>query len=141
VADYFGCSVALEGSRIVVGAPAYSFFEGGAAYLFNYRDGSWEQTTRLLSSDLEDDDELGGAVAISDGTIFIGAPGDENDTGAAYVFAAPIAGDIDGDGDVDTADLLALLAAWGPCGDCPEDIDGNGTVNTADLLILLANWG
>jgi len=50
-------------------------------------------------------------------------------------------GDIDGDGDVDTADLLALLAAWGPCEGCPEDIDGNGVVNTADLLTLLANWG
>ena len=50
-------------------------------------------------------------------------------------------GDIDGDGDVDTQDLLALLAAWGPCEGCPEDIDGNGVVNTADLLTLLANWG
>ncbi|MDY7110321.1 MAG: M14 family zinc carboxypeptidase, partial [Planctomycetota bacterium] len=54
---------------------------------------------------------------------------------------ASIPGDIDGDGDVDTADLLALLAAWGACEGCPEDIDGNGVVNTADLLILLANWG
>jgi len=50
-------------------------------------------------------------------------------------------GDVDEDGDVDTADLLAMLAAWGPCEGCPEDIDGNGVVNTADLLILLANWG
>ena len=52
-----------------------------------------------------------------------------------------IPGDIDGDGDVDTADLLALLAAWGPCPDCPEDINGDGVVNTTDLLTLLANWG
>jgi subtilisin family serine protease len=52
-----------------------------------------------------------------------------------------IPGDIDGDGDVDTADLLALLAAWGECEGCPEDINGDGVVNTADLLILLGNWG
>jgi len=52
-----------------------------------------------------------------------------------------IPGDIDGDGDVDTADLLLLLAAWGPCEDCPEDINGDGVVNTVDLLLLLANWG
>jgi hypothetical protein len=50
-------------------------------------------------------------------------------------------GDIDGDGDVDTADLLALLGAWGPCEGCPEDLDGDGVVNTADLLTLLGNWG
>jgi hypothetical protein len=50
-------------------------------------------------------------------------------------------GDINGDGDVDTEDLLALLAAWGPCEDCPEDINGDGVVDTEDLLILLGNWG
>jgi len=54
-------------------------------------------------------------------------------------------GDVDGDGDVDTADLLALLGAWGDCPEppeeCPADFDGNGQVNTADLLILLGNWG
>jgi hypothetical protein len=53
-------------------------------------------------------------------------------------------GDVNGDGVVDTADLLALLAAWGTCpdppADCPADFDGDGTVGTADLLILLANW-
>jgi hypothetical protein len=53
----------------------------------------------------------------------------------------PAPGDIDGDGDVDTTDLLLLLAAWGPCPGCPEDINGDGTVNTADLLLLLGNWG
>jgi hypothetical protein len=50
-------------------------------------------------------------------------------------------GDIDHDGDVDTQDLLALLAAWGPCEGCPEDLNGDGIVNTEDLLTLLANWG
>ncbi|MDY7108518.1 MAG: hypothetical protein SYC29_07755 [Planctomycetota bacterium] len=50
-------------------------------------------------------------------------------------------GDVDGDGDVDTADLLLLLGAWGDCPGCPEDINEDGVVNTADLLILLGNWG
>ena len=50
-------------------------------------------------------------------------------------------GDVDGDGDVDTADLLLLLGAWGDCPGCPEDITGDGVVNTADLLLLLGNWG
>jgi hypothetical protein len=49
-------------------------------------------------------------------------------------------GDFDGDGDVDTADLLILLAAWGTTG--PDgDVDGDGDVDTEDLLALLAAWG
>ena len=39
-------------------------------------------------------------------------------------------------------DLLALLAAWGPCpAPCPPDFDGGGTVDIFDLLTLIANWG
>ncbi len=49
-------------------------------------------------------------------------------------------GDIDGDGDVDFADLLALIAAWGS-GDATADLNGDGVVNLADLLILIGNWG
>ena len=48
--------------------------------------------------------------------------------------------DFDGDGAVNTADLLRLLAAWGNPGGL-EDVDGDGIVNTADLLALLAAWG
>jgi hypothetical protein len=49
--------------------------------------------------------------------------------------------DLDDDGDVDFADLLVLLSAWGPCGPpCPADLDGNGAVDFADLLILLSSW-
>jgi len=46
--------------------------------------------------------------------------------------------DFDADCDVDTADLLYLLANWGtPDG----DVDGDGDTDTADLLALLAAWG
>lgn len=54
-------------------------------------------------------------------------------------------GDLDGDGVVGILDLLALLAAWGPCPDPPEscfaDLDCDGEVKIFDLLILIANWG
>ncbi|MEE9129570.1 MAG: dockerin type I domain-containing protein, partial [Phycisphaerales bacterium] len=55
-----------------------------------------------------------------------------------------IPGDLNGDGVVGAADLLILLASWGPCGecqDCPADLDVNGKVCASDLLILLVNWG
>jgi hypothetical protein len=55
-----------------------------------------------------------------------------------------IPGDINGDGVVDVLDLLALLAAWGPCPvpppECAADINGDGVVDVLDLLELLANW-
>ena len=47
--------------------------------------------------------------------------------------------DLDGNGSVDTSDLLALFAQWGTAG--PADFDGSGAVDTNDLLILFANWG
>ena len=50
--------------------------------------------------------------------------------------------DVDESGDIGFDDLLAVLAAWGPCDeDCPEDIDGSGTVGFDDLLLVLAGWG
>jgi hypothetical protein len=61
---------------------------------------------------------------------------DENGTADACENDCPA--DFDGDGDVDTADLLHLLGAWGtPDG----DVDGDGDTDTADLLALLAAWG
>jgi hypothetical protein len=52
--------------------------------------------------------------------------------------------DLDVNGTVNTADLLALLAAWGPCPPdefCHADFDYSGAVGTTDLLTLLAAWG
>lgn len=53
-----------------------------------------------------------------------------------------VAGDLDGDGDVNGADLGILLASWGPCPrGCNADFDGDGAVGAADLGILLGAWG
>ncbi|MBT8487133.1 MAG: VCBS repeat-containing protein [Phycisphaerae bacterium] len=49
--------------------------------------------------------------------------------------------DLDDDGVVGFTDLLALLAAWGPCPGCAEDIDGDGDVGFVDLLTVLDDWG
>ena len=62
----------------------------------------------------------------------------------AFEFQAGVLGDLNGDGTVDTVDLLLLFAAWGlcvDCGECDADLDGDCTVSVNDLLLLFANWG
>ncbi len=51
-------------------------------------------------------------------------------------------GDVNGDGCVDDADLLAVLFAFGQSGSGQaEDVNGDGIVDDADLLIVLFNFG
>ena len=71
-----------------------------------------------------------------------GAPPTGNAGGSLAGAACP--GDLEDTGTVDVFDLLALLDAWGPCGDpsdCPADLTGSGVVDVFDLLELLDNWG
>jgi len=55
-----------------------------------------------------------------------------------------------GDGLVNVTDLLAVIGAWGACGNpanCPADISpagppvGDDVVNVADLLAVIGGWG
>jgi formylglycine-generating enzyme required for sulfatase activity len=59
---------------------------------------------------------------------------------AAPATAQSCAGDLDGSGEVDGADLGTLLNAWGSCSSCAADLNGDGAVNGTDLGTLLANW-
>ena len=63
-----------------------------------------------------------------------------------YNFRAPIAGDLDADGDVDLTDLSTMLSAFGSCDGDPgfvpaADIDNSGCVDLSDLSRLLSNFG
>ncbi len=52
----------------------------------------------------------------------------------------PMCGDIDGDREIDTVDLLILLeyVVTGTSVDvCVGDIDGNGHINSLDVLLLM----
>lgn len=58
---------------------------------------------------------------------------------------SPCPTDLDDDFAIGLSDLVALLAAWGPCDpkepECPADLDADGQVGFGDLVGLLADWG
>jgi hypothetical protein len=90
--DYFGTSVDVHESRIVVGAPGAGSELGrtGAAYVFR-RDlaGQWNQVAKLAPSDLESADEFGTAVALNGSTIAVGTRLDDDggvSSGSVYLF-------------------------------------------------------
>jgi hypothetical protein len=94
--DQFGCSVAISGNTVVVGAFSVgngNFF--GAVYVFVEPVGGWESMSALSTPTvvLTDpkgmkDDEFGYWVAISGNTIVASALGPNQ--GAVYVFTAPM---------------------------------------------------
>ena len=54
----------------------------------------------------------------------------------------PCIGDVNGDSQVNGADLGLLLGSWGACPTgCPADLNDDGNVNGADLGLMLGAWG
>lgn len=88
---------------------------------------------------------IGGPAIGQDGILIVCGVG--TDVRAYQTKLPQIPGDLNGDGVVNTTDLLLLFSSWGPCAncklpeDCPADLDGDCTVSTNDLLLLFANWG
>lgn len=98
--------------------------------------------------DVVPSDLFGFAAALDAGALIVAAPGDDevaSEAGAACAFdlvtcgACP--GDVNVDGVVGFADLLDILANWGPCSGCPADADGDGAVGFSDVLLVLSAWG
>ena len=57
---------------------------------------------------------------------------------------ASCTGDVNNDNTVNVTDLLAVIGAWGPCGnpnDCPPDINNDDSVDVTDLLAVIGAWG
>jgi hypothetical protein len=80
---FFGISVALSGSTVLVGAYGQTF--SGAAYVFTDSGSIWSQQAELTASDGAANDSFGWSVALAGSTAVVGAPGNQG-TGAAYVF-------------------------------------------------------
>ena len=86
--DSFGNSVALDGSRAIVGAPGRDG-NRGAAYIFDLSGGTWSKTTDIsLGTDANPDDEFGYSVALDGSRALVGVPGRYNgfNKGTAYIF-------------------------------------------------------
>lgn len=91
--DFFGISVAVSGSTLVVGAPFDSIGTSsnqGSAYVFERHGGSWVETQKLIASDGAPGDLFGNSVTVSGSTIVVGADADDIggnfEQGSAYVF-------------------------------------------------------
>ena len=101
--DRFSLYVAVDGNTAVMGAHGEDHDGGdihGACYIFEKRNGKWEETKELKHDDGSAGDSLGSAVAINGDTVVVGAYRDEcpgyslnatagaegQDCGAAYVF-------------------------------------------------------
>ena len=79
--NYFGYSVALDGTTAFIGADLL-----GAVYVFNQSGGTWTQTQKLTGSDEGLSDVFGYSVLIQGSTAFVGAYGNNTFQGAVYVF-------------------------------------------------------
>lgn len=103
--DRFGVSVALDGDTAAVGAyqegsgtgsqSDNSAANSGAVYLFGRAAGAWTQQEYVKASNIGGEDLFGEAIAMSGGTLVVGARLEDGETntvessGAAYVFATP----------------------------------------------------
>ncbi len=101
--DSFGVSVAIDGNFVAVGAPGcHGSFNGrgcstlatGAVVIFRISDGgrTYCQVAKLKATDAAARDYFGYSVAVNDGTVVIGAYGDNDagsNSGSAYVFELP----------------------------------------------------
>ena len=93
----FGCSVAISGDIIVIGARGSDGYMG-AVYVYERPVGGWvdmTETAKLTASDSVASKVFGSSVSISGDTIVVGADGDTDNgykSGAVYVFTKPMGG-------------------------------------------------
>ncbi|MCP3905801.1 MAG: hypothetical protein GY715_19410 [Planctomycetes bacterium] len=149
--DHLGHAVALDGGIALLGArwDDANGYHAGSAYVFRRIEPAWEQEARLLASDGAAGDKFGFALGLDAGAAVIGAFGGDDqgsDSGAAYAFdlddECACLVDLNGDGSVGFADVLLVIAQWGPCPPvCIADVDGDGSVGFSDILVVIGAWG
>lgn len=87
--EWFGQSVSISGGNILIGA--YSDFNpninDGSAYIFHKEEDIWTEETKLIASNYSDTLKyFGTSVSLDENYALIGALGNGNASGTAYVF-------------------------------------------------------
>jgi hypothetical protein len=92
----FGSAISSFGNLVVIGATHDSTVsdDAGAAYIFerlyeSWDSDSWQETAKLLASDVEALDAFGFAVGMFEDSVIVGAPYDDDyglSSGSAWVF-------------------------------------------------------
>lgn len=85
----YSVGISADGNTVIMGAP-YDKFNRGAAWIFTRNDGAWAQQGQKLFDDTSIDDSQGQGISVGlsgDGnTAILGAPLDDNQAGAAFLF-------------------------------------------------------
>ena len=89
--DWFGDSVAVSGSTIVVGAFGHAS-EAGRAYLFTQDSNGWHQAAELSGSGTVPGDGFGVSVAVAGKIVAVGAGLAASEAGRVYVFTKKATG-------------------------------------------------
>ena len=89
--DRFGSSVAISGDVVVVGSmdDEHDGFDVGSSYVYRFDGTGWVEEAKLIPPDGEFTDRFGQSVAISGGTLIVGAYLDDDAgdrSGSAYVY-------------------------------------------------------
>ena len=79
VGDLFGGTMALDGNTLLVAGR-------GGVYAFQREGGAWTETGKLVAADVVSGDGYGQSIALSGDHAVIGAPGQNEGAGAAYLF-------------------------------------------------------
>jgi len=155
--DRFGISVAINSDYAIIGADGDDLTNvpnnniipnAGSAYIFKHNDVNWLQTKKLTVNNPAQEDRFGIAVAISDSFAIVGANGDDNDSGSAYIFTNTgsnwiqikelIANDRDiGDGFGNSVSLKGDYAIIGASGD--NDL-GDNSGSTYIFKRSMSDW-
>ncbi len=159
--NHFGCSVAINGNYLIVGAQLASglskYFIAGSAYLFERNEsGIWIEKQKIISSDLAEGDYFGCSVSINGNNAIVGSIYEsedasgyntEYDAGSAYLFERDsvgnwnqiqklVASDRDeGDsfgGSTSINGNFAIVSAWGE----DEDASGGNYIENAGSAYL-----